>query len=190
MDRKGETRGRETRDGEGQGRIGTAYEGVDWPAFEWRPGGRVASRRQLPHAPTRTPDGALSASTTRSTRAASSRESSPRGWSSSPSSSPKASTTRAPRGSTTLAADPPNDLPPRGSPSVSPTCSETPRRATAVRANFTFCAPLCPTWTLLPGSVVFSHGRRFPARWNRLGGVLVYRQLFYERMINAFYLST
>lgn len=102
-----------------RGRSGNAYEGADWPASEWRPEGRVASRRRAPRLPPRTttvhPLEVLSVLGDEvDASAASSRESSPRGWSSSPSSSPRASTTRL--ANTRHAGQPPNGHPPRGSP--------------------------------------------------------------------------
>lgn len=122
-----------------RGRSGNAYEGADWPASEWRPEGRVASRRRAPRLPPRTttvhPLEVLSVLGDEVD--ASSRESSPRGWSSSPSSSPRASTTRL--ANTRHAGQPPNGHPPRGSPSVSRICSAILRRTNRVRFHIYIC---------------------------------------------------
>lgn len=138
-----------------RGRSGNAYEGADWPASEWRPEGRVASRRRAPRLPPRTttvhPLEVLSVLGDEVD--ASSRESSPRGWSSSPSSSPRASTTRL--ANTRHAGQPPNGHPPRGSPSVSRICSAILRRTNRVRFHIYVIF-----FSFLPSFSSFRHPRK------------------------------
>lgn len=157
-----------------RGRSGNAYEGADWPASEWRPEGRVASRRRAPRLPPRTttvhPLEVLSVLGDEVD--ASSRESSPRGWSSSPSSSPRASTTRL--ANTRHAGQPPNGHPPRGSPSVSRICSAILRRTNRVRFHIYVIF-----FSFLPSFSSFRHPKSFfllPSRlsfWRFVGDFLV-----------------
>ena len=161
------------RNRKARGRSGNAYEPLDWPASEWRPGGRVASRRRpsatTDQPPSCTPFGALVLGDEVDARAASSRESSPRGWSSSPSSFPRASTTRL--ANTRHAGQPPNDLRPRGSPSVSRICSAILRRTMAVRLPYSLEVYFYIPGTSSVGLRVFSWW--IGLRWLSRGSVVV-----------------